>query len=177
MLVIMSDEEERSYPGKDIILRPSMIKAFGKSTPYPDSAMFTLDLVRWTSLKVGVGLSAEPMPIMVDRGVPKSVFVDLQKGVLDELKQAFLPTPALGETEAEAARRLRDNVYMLGGVGQEVKKRECKSQGKSQRVAGLTWRDEAEEDSSMIDAPQAIKGVSVSDVDPISGQPYSVAES
>jgi hypothetical protein len=177
MLVIMSEAEELLYPHIDIILRPSMVKAFGKTAPSPDKAMYTLDLVRWTSLKLGVSLSAEPMPIMVDRGVPKSVFVKLQETVLDELKTSFLPISAEGEDEVEAGRRLRNNVYMLGGVGQEAKKRECKDQGKSQRVAGLSWRDEAEEDTtSVIDDPQALKGVSISDVDPVSGQPYAVAE-
>jgi hypothetical protein len=180
MLAVMSEEQERQYPGKDIILRASMIKAFGRPARTPDPAMYTLDLVRWTSLKVGVGISAEPMAIMVERGVPQSVFLKLQQTVLDQLQGALLPAKQGGETEAEASRRLRASVYALGAVGLEAKKRECTEQGKSLQVAGLIsrWTEEVERGNPALAAeePYLLRDVSASDVDPISGQPYAMAE-
>lgn len=186
MLALMSPEEELRYPDKSLVLRQSMVKSLADPKFSSDIAMTTLDLVRFESLRVEVALTPEPMPILVDRGVPQSVLVKLQQNLLEELKTAFSTTPNGDESVEQAEHRLRSNVYSLGGVGQDAKKRSCSAQGTSHRVAGLTWKDESDEEGeeSDIGSPYTSQGgmslggcMTRYDIDPISGQPNSVAES
>lgn len=157
----MSDEQEAMYAGKDIVLRQSMVKSYAAPEFASERSMLTLDLVQHssTACKLGTSLSAEPMTIMHAQGVRRSTFVALQKAKLDEIGQMLQPVPQATEetgcmeNEAQMLSRLRRNVYALGGVGIDRKKRKLLAQGTSLKVAGLRGRmagsDEVEEEEEL----------------------------
>ena len=204
LLLLMSDDQEALYPGKDIVLRDSMIKSYADPMYANIPSMLMLDLVQHssTAFKLGTSISAEPMTIMQERGVRRSVFVALQKAKLDEIGQMLAPVPQLLEdgsgleTEGEMLSRLRRNAYALGGVGMDRQKRTMIASGMSLKVAGLKgreassdgieeeeeiWDSEGEEGASEVSGLTRSSVISSADtaafeINPLNGMPSSPAE-
>lgn len=165
LLLLMSEEQERRHPGKDIILRDSMVKSYASEEYANDPSMITLDFVQYsTPIRLGASVSSEPMSIMQHRGVPEEVFVRLQQLVLEAIGQDLSPVPVMTgdgivESEEEALVRLRRNVYVRGGVGQDREKRRMASNGISMKVAGFERRGKkSEEEMQEVDEDEDLEG-------------------
>lgn len=161
MLVVMTPEQQRQYPGVDIVLRTSMVKSLSKVDYQDDPSLLTLDVLRVDSMKVGTTLSSEPLIIMAHCGVRESDITGLFITAMESISETLKPKRRDEETESQNLARLIAGVYRLGGVGAERGKRDCAENAISTRVAGLTRETE-----------EAVR----SSVDPFSGQPASVAE-
>ncbi|KAL1406355.1 hypothetical protein Q8F55_008054 [Vanrija albida] len=139
LLAVMSPEQALQYPGKDVVLRDSMVKCPGwtHSTDNDDPSLSTLDVLRVDGLKVGSSLGSEAIIIMQHNGIPVDVLLHMSEQSLENIGQSFSPQPLVAESEAQGRQRLVSSVYSLGGVGIERRKRECRQLGLSTRVAGL----------------------------------------
>ncbi|ORY24068.1 RNA dependent RNA polymerase-domain-containing protein [Naematelia encephala] len=173
MLVLMSHEDQQRHPGKDVLLRPSMIKAISRGEYSSDPSLLCLDVVRFDSLRIGTALTSEPIISMVHGGISPEIFLTLLKNSLDELRDALSPRASPTETPQEAIRRLTANVYRLGGVGMDAKRRQCDQQGLSSKVHGLLSRSSSETDMSSTEIDGATERW---EIDPESKIPGSVAE-
>ena len=175
LLAIMSEEQEGLYPGKDVVLRHSMIKSIPASDYQSEPSHFILDIVRCGFFRIGATISSEPIIALVHGGVPARVFVDMISDTFEELRRAFDPRPAEGETKEDVLLRLVASSYRRGGAGLQRKQRDLFANGKSARAAGaVLGRDDIENREDRTNG-----GVDVSeryDVDPISGQSGSIAE-
>lgn len=146
LLVIMSREQELLYPGKDVVLRHSMVKSKPSSEFQRDPSNFTLDVLRVDGLRIGASLSSEPAIVMAHNGVPVDVLVaKAQQSILD-IGEAFSVHSKTDETAESAEARLLASVYRRGGVGLDQRKREILQSGQSCKVAGLVSRQMDEYD-------------------------------
>lgn len=177
LLMLMSQEQHRLHAGKEVVLRDSMVKALSKPAHASDPSLFQVDVVRCESLRIGTYLSSEPMMAMSHNGVPHSAFLNLRMQSLDEIRNAFLPRPHSDEEPEEVTNRLVASCYRQGGVGAERRKREAAVKGRSAKVLGLRRTSEdpdlAKEDEQ---GDEMIESWERFAVDPVSGQPGSIAE-
>jgi hypothetical protein len=172
LLVLMTPEQEKLYPGKSVLLRKSMVKSMTESR---DPSLFIIDVVRLgeTVLKTPAGLSAEAIIALNHRGIPHRTLVEMAKLSLDQLRDQFLPHQVGSEDDSGIRRRLTAGLYGQGGIGVDRKKRLCLQEAKSARVAGLIYDDKDPWDLSDDDCADAI---TKQDIDSFSGQPSSLAE-
>ncbi|RXK35887.1 hypothetical protein M231_06851 [Tremella mesenterica] len=178
LLALMSYQQSIEFPNVDIVLRPSMIKAIPDPRFAHDVSLLTLDVIRCESLKISTTLSAEPIALLVHNGVPAWLFCDRLIQGLDDLKDAFTTQPLAGENREDVSVRIAANCYGRGGVGTERKKRLVVASGRSTRAAGITWESTLENDENEDgELPPLIHPSERYDVDPISGQSGSIAES
>ncbi|WRT65729.1 uncharacterized protein IL334_002677 [Kwoniella shivajii] len=177
LLALMSPSQAEQHPGKEILLRDSMIKALPAPGCEEDPSLLTVDVLRVESLKVRTSLSSEAIIAMVHNGVPIHLFVQMAKDGLEALKNAFLPASIEGETDDDVLRRIYASCYRIGGVGTDRKKRQIKNEGKSARASGLVkgWGNEETEGDGIYDN-MVVSSSERFDIDPISGQPGSIAE-
>ncbi|WWC68587.1 uncharacterized protein I206_102517 [Kwoniella pini CBS 10737] len=178
LLALMSTSQMTRYPGKDIILRPSMIKFLSAPDLKHDPSLLTLDILRCESLKIESSLTHEAMVVMVHNGVAIDTFLDMARNQLESLRDDFIPARLEGETEEDVLNRIVSSCYGRGGVGQDRKKRIAKQKGKSFRAAGIDkghGKNEKRDDEEDED-PLVVKSSERYDVDPISGQPGSIDE-
>ncbi|OCF31654.1 hypothetical protein I316_06659 [Kwoniella heveanensis BCC8398] len=177
LLALMSPSQSAAYPGKEILLRDSMVKAICASGFRDDLSLLTVDVLCCESLKIGTTLPSEAIVCMVHNGVPPSVFVKMAEDGLDSLRDAFRPRALEGEEDGDVKHRLVASCFRLGGVGLDRKKREARLKGRSAKVAGLVrrWATEDVEDEENTD-PLVVGASERYDVDPISGQPGGIAE-
>nr|XP_018264757.1 uncharacterized protein I303_02936 [Kwoniella dejecticola CBS 10117]OBR86915.1 hypothetical protein I303_02936 [Kwoniella dejecticola CBS 10117] len=178
LLALMSPAEAARYPGQEVILRPSMIKALSAKEHLDDPSLLTLDVLRCESLKIGSVLTHEAMIIMVDNGIPIATFLKMAKDQLDILDQDFHPGLLEGETEEDRIIRIVTNCSGRGGVGLDLRKRTARQQAKSLRAVGI---DKGYGTAKMVEEDQddnllIVKPSERYDVDPISKQPGSIAE-
>lgn len=150
LLVAMSREQELLYPGKDVVLRHSMVKSKPSSQFQDDPSNFTLDVLRIDGLRIGTTLSSEPAIVMAHNGVPIDVLVDKAQQSIFEIGESLSPEPNADESPDLAEARLLASVYQRGGVGIEQRKREVLQNGQSCKVAGLVSRH-MEEDEDIED--------------------------
>ncbi|WVR03757.1 hypothetical protein IAU60_000752 [Kwoniella sp. DSM 27419] len=181
LLALMTPEQEQQHPGKEVVLRESMVKSFSAEEYRDDPSLLTIDLVCADSLRIGTSLSAEPIIAMAHNGVPLLAFKSMMRTSCDALRDAFLPIPLVeqGETEHDVLRRIYESCYHLGGVGTERKKREYRTRGQSTRVAGLTAKWATEDPEDEIVEPEDLSVVddaASSGKILVSGQPDRVAE-
>lgn len=148
MLAVMSPRESKLYPGIDVVLRKSMVKAQPSANLPIDPSMLILDLVKWKVLKLEVPLSSEPTIMLRHNGVPESVLVKMCENSLTEVAQAFSTKPNEDETESDALRRLIANVHRFGGIGASRRRRDMTARGLSLTVSGLSMRSEQNKTSS-----------------------------
>lgn len=176
----MSPAQHEEYAGKEVILRDSMIKALPAERFEDDPSLLTIDVVSFGYLRIGGSLSSEAIIVMTHNGVPPSVFLGFAARGLDELQTAFLPVAGNGESEDDVLPRLAKSCFHQGGVGAERKKGEYIARGFSTKVAGLTLdhqkRQDTEGEAGDGDAPGVIDASEQYAVDPVSGQPGSIAE-
>lgn len=118
-----------------------------------DACMLTLDLVQWSTIKTNVSLSSEPMPILRHLGVSREVLKQMQRDCLTEIGTALDPNQRDDEQPDAARERMRINVFQLGGVGMDRKKRKCDEEGLSLKVAGLVGREHKSAESDDEDEP------------------------
>lgn len=159
----MGPEQEQEYAGMDVVLRDSMVKCPGwtKSTSHDDFSLSTLDVLRVDGLKIGSSLGSEAIIIMQHNGIPVEVLLRMSEQSLENIGKAFAPQPLATESEADARQRLISNVYSLGGVGFERRKREVRQQGLSTRVAGLERSyasDMSSADGTELEEPEVDQG-------------------
>ena len=173
----MSPAQALQHPGKDVILRPSMIKALSAQEWRNDPSLLFVDVLRCESLKIGTTLSAEPIAILVHNGIPASLFCERLRQGLELLRDEFTGHALPDETEADVLNRIAAKCFGRAGVGGERKKRAVVSVGISTRAAGLTW-DSADLADDMEDdeLPPLVLPSERFEVDPISGQSGSIAE-
>ncbi|WVQ64983.1 uncharacterized protein L199_003153 [Kwoniella botswanensis] len=179
LLALMSHDQAAQYPGKDILLRDSMIKALSASNYEDDPSLLTVDVLKCEVLKIGANISSEAIIAMVHNGVPAQVFVKMAENELDALRDAFLPSQLEGESEDDMFTRIFRSCYGIGGVGMGQKKRKTRQEGKSLRAAGLAkghWNDEDGNNDDDDGDPMTVNAAERFDVDPISGQPNSLCE-
>ena len=176
LLALMSHEQALRYPGKDLVLRESMIKSVLCAESANDPSLLTLDVLRYGSLRIGTVLSAEAIIAMVHGGVSVRSFVDLANESLDELRDAFSPKPLKGETDEDVVKRVVASCYRRKGVGSERKKRECVTAGRSTKVAGVAFERSESEGTPECDETDLIDAVEKYAVDPITGKSGAIAE-
>jgi len=179
LLCLMSPQQHEQYVGKEVILRDSMIKAVSTERYTSDPSVLTVDVVSFGYLQIGASLSQEAIVIMVHNGIPPSVFLELSKRGLDELEMAFSPAAVVSETEDDVLSRIATACFRQGGVGKDRRSADCIARGSSAKVAGLAMDrpksgidvDKIDEDNiGLIDTSEQYS------VDPVSGQPGSIAE-
>jgi hypothetical protein len=180
LLALMSPAQHEQYAGKEVVLRDSMIKSLSAERFEDDPSLLTVDVVSFGYLRIGATLSSEAIVVMVHNGVPPSVFLKLSRQGLEDLESAFSPRRNDGETVDDVLSRLASSCYRQGGVGAEMKKRDCTGKGLPTKVAGLTLDVQKHKDSDgdtgdddtfgLIDASEQYA------VDPVSGQSGSIAE-
>ncbi|KAK4686078.1 RNA-dependent RNA polymerase, partial [Tremellales sp. Uapishka_1] len=173
LLALMSPTQERQYKGAEVVLRDSMIKSLPSPRFVSDPSLFIVDVLRVESLKIGINVNSEAIIVMVHNGVNRSAFADLRDRALEELRLACYPHCLEGENEEMMIDRLVRSCYRIGGVGSERKKKQVVSAGLSTKVAGLS-RTSSEE--YLLDGLRPIDPAERYHVDPISGQPGSLAE-
>ncbi|WVQ78860.1 hypothetical protein IAT38_000951 [Cryptococcus sp. DSM 104549] len=176
LLAVMSPDQAAHHAGKDVLLRDSMIKSLPADKFADDPSLLTLDLVRCDFLKMKSGLSAEPIVCLVHGGVPPAVFMRMASDGLEALRDEFLPQPLEGENDEDVLERIVHTAYTRGGVGLDRRKRKVRDAGMSTRVAGLDSYLQGEEGADE-DEGDTVDGVDRFDVDPVTGQPGSIAES
>lgn len=149
LLTLMSAEQQAQYEGKEVVLRDSMVKALPDPRYAEEPSLFVVDLLHTDKLRVGTTLSSEAIIAMEHNGVPIETFVRLSDEGLETLRDAFIPEPINGETEEDMMNRIITACYRQGGVGAEMKKRQCLAAGGSTRIAGLSWFDQFQDDTSV----------------------------
>lgn len=166
LLVVMNQEQERLYAGRDIVLRDSMVKASSAKEYVDDPCLRTVDVVGVGTemLKLGVSLSAEPIIAMVHNGVPNRVFLDMAARSLERLRDSYLPRPLEGETEDCVLKRIIAGLWR-DGVGAERKRKELAEAGLSSKLAGRRPKGNTSDVEPAID-----------NTEPVLGQPGSLAE-
>ncbi|WVQ93483.1 hypothetical protein IAU59_000557 [Kwoniella sp. CBS 9459] len=177
LLALMSPSQSAGHPGKDVLLRDSMVKAISAPELANDPSLLIIDVLCCESLKIGTALPSEAIIAMVHNGVPPSVFLQMAQDGLESLREAFNPHPLEGEESEDVKHRLLASCFRHGGVGLDRRKREARSKGQSAKVAGLIHRwatDEGEDDEST--DPLVVGANERFDVDPVSGQPGGIAE-
>ena len=137
LLALMTADQALLYRGKDVILRDSMIKSIPAAKHANDPSLLTLDVLRCESLRLATVLSSEAIIAMVHGGIPKEVFMEMGEQSLEDLRAAFLPCQADGETAEDSINRMVTSCYHRGGVRVERKKRECVAAHRSTQVAGI----------------------------------------
>lgn len=146
LLALMTEDQEKMYPGKSVLLRKSMVKSLSTSM---DPSLFIIDILRsgGNMIRYGTILGPEPIVCLAHNGVPHQTIMTLAKENLEELRRDFLPSPHEGETDDDARERLVANLYRQGGVGWDRDKKRCARRGESLRVAGLLrdWSDDGDE--------------------------------
>ncbi|ORX33255.1 RNA dependent RNA polymerase-domain-containing protein [Kockovaella imperatae] len=167
---------EDLYPGKDVVLRESMVKALAASRYWNDPSMLMSDVVRSGYFKRKISLSAEAIIIMNHNGVATSSILALAQQSLDDLQAAFDPASADGETREATLNRLIASCRAKGGAGTQVKQRQCSATGRSMKIGGLVHRHG---DDAIVerDNGDLVKEREQRDIDPVSGQPGTLAES
>lgn len=171
----MNDAQELQYAGKLVVLRDSMVKALSAQGFAHDRSLLTVDVLRYGYLRIGTTLSSETIIGMRHGGVTAETFLNMAKKGLEELKNALLPTPLLGEKKEDVACRLVSSCYRYGGVGGERRKRAATQDGLSTRTMGLADRI-SEDDDAKDEGGGLIHESEQYGVDPVSGQPGSIAE-
>lgn len=177
LLALMTEGQEAQYHGKQVILRQSMVKSISTSM---DPSLFVVDVLKCggDTLRLGASISPESIICLHHGGVSRQLILELAKMNLDQLRLDLHPDPQDGETPESAVHRLIAMVYRYGGVGLDRDKRVCAKQGKSTRVAGLVSRtkESADEEDRMVNMADTIDPSERYDIDPVSGQPGSIAE-
>lgn len=176
LLTLMGPSQHERYPGKDVVLRDSMVKALSAQQYSSDPSLLTVDVVRYGYLRVGTTLSSETIVGMHHNGVPAKTFIYMTTEGLDELKDAFVPTAQEGESREDVLCRLVTSCYRFGGIDTERKKRACAEEGVSLRAMGLSDRRDVEEDTKDDGPGELIHESEQYGIDPVSGQPGSIAE-
>ncbi|KAK8861624.1 hypothetical protein IAR55_002447 [Kwoniella newhampshirensis] len=178
LLAIMSPAQAVQYPGKEVILRESMVKALSAPPYIDDPSLHFVDVLRCDSLRIGTTLSSEAIIAMAHGGVPSSVFLKMAEDGLNALRDDFLPRRLVGETEDDVLVRIHAACFRRGGVGTDRKKRLARAQGLSARVAGVVKsRSEEGQDEDDAEDYMTVTPSKRFDVDPVSGQPGGIAES
>lgn len=178
LLAIMSQEQEKLYPGKGIVLRQSMVKSLSKVV---DPSSLVVDVLRHGGniLRTGTVIAAEAIICLVHQGVPACLIVELARNALDELRDELSTAQHEGETEVTARLRLGTNVYRRGALHLDHKKRQLELEGKSARVAGCDFASCGGDRTPGGTSSTGSDDMSASeryDIDPVSGQPGSLAE-
>ena len=174
LLVLMSEEQEKLYLGKDVILRESMVKALPSPEHANDPSLWTLDIVRAGLLRIGGALNSEAIVAINHGGVPIPVFTDMAKRGLEDLEAAFDPQAKEDESRVDVLKRLSSACYSEGGVRSQRKQRDWFAEGKSMRALGITTRsDNVDYD---LGGDGLIHEIERFDIDPITGQSGSLAE-
>ncbi|WWC87943.1 uncharacterized protein L201_002843 [Kwoniella dendrophila CBS 6074] len=179
LLALMSATQAAQHPGKEILLRDSMIKSLSAPGYERDQSLLTVDVLKCECLKIGTTLTSEAMIAMVHNGVPIQTFVKMAENEIDSVRKAFLPEKLEGESSEDVLSRIYSNCNGMGGVGMERKKRAARDQGQSLRAAGLAkgfsrGNEDIEADEG--DDPLIVSASQRFDIDPISGQPGSIGE-
>lgn len=175
----MTEGQEAEYHGKQVILRQSMVKSISTSK---DPSLFVIDVLRCggDTLRLGASISPESIICLHHGGVSRQLILEMARMNLDQLRLDLHPDPQDGETPESAVNRLTTMVYRYGGVGLDRDKRVCAQQGKSTQVAGLVLRTkesaDADEEDKMASMADKIDPREKYDIDPVSGQPGSLAE-
>nr|XP_031858493.1 uncharacterized protein CI109_006138 [Kwoniella shandongensis]KAA5525565.1 hypothetical protein CI109_006138 [Kwoniella shandongensis] len=179
LLALMSPSQAAQYPGKEVVLRESMVKALPAPEYLDDPSLYVVEVLRCESLRIGTTLSSEAIIAMAHGGVPSSVFLKLAEDGLNALRDDFLQRPHEEESDIDVLVRIHAACYRRGGVGTDRKKRIARAEGRSARVAGLTksWSKDEVEEGEDGDDPMEVSASERFDVDPISGQPGGIAES
>lgn len=166
LLVLMTPEQEMLHPGKQVILRQSMVKSLTNTN---DTSRNILEIVRCghSVLKTKAGLPSEAIIALSSRNVPAQVLIEKAKVALEELRIQFDPSPSGYETLSDVRQRLSAGLYRSGGVGIERQKRTCADKALSLRVAGLI-KDEQDKLDLDITEPNSTPDMS--------GQPVQMAE-
>ncbi|WVF65849.1 hypothetical protein IAT40_000586 [Kwoniella sp. CBS 6097] len=177
LLALMSPSQAAAYPGKEVLLRDSMVKAISAPDFANDPSLHIVDILCYESLKIGTTLPSEAIICMVHNGVPPAAFIKMAEDGFDSLRDAFDPHSLEGEESEDVNHRLLASCFRLGGVGLDRKKREARSKGQSAKVAGLVkrWAADDADDEDVMD-PLVVAPGERFDVDPISGQPGGIAE-
>lgn len=153
LVALMSDDQEKQYQGKDIIIRRSMVKAYPAERYLEHPTNLTLNIVRYGVLRFGTYLFSDSLPALTHCGVPHSVLLDLYSASVEELKTMFSPLPLGGESPDDVLRRLYRNCNNRGGARsmREARERVAKGKGPCEDGGEFDRKGKGEDTSALVD--------------------------